>query len=135
SGCEHRPASIPSCSRWKSAKQIVLGWRLRATDFSAAVLVEGLGVDVRGRSMTLRINYRTSHQIRSRADRLLGPQMSDVDGNIEERKGTVSLFNGPVPTIVTLPDRDQERESVGKWLRARIEEGVAPQEVAIFVRS
>ncbi|MXY23946.1 MAG: hypothetical protein F4Y45_05425 [Acidobacteria bacterium] len=29
------------------------------------------GVDVRGRSHTLRINYRTSHQIRRQADRLL----------------------------------------------------------------
>ena len=33
-----------------------------------------LGVDVRGRSQTLRINYRTSHQIRTQADRLLDPK-------------------------------------------------------------
>ena len=39
-----------------------------------------LGVDVRGRSQTLRINYRTSHQIRTQADRLLDPAISDVDG-------------------------------------------------------
>ena len=45
-----------------------------------------LGVEVRGRSQTLRINYRTSHQIRTQADRLLDPEMSDVDGNLEERK-------------------------------------------------
>ena len=25
--------------------------------------------------------------------------MSDVDGNLEERKGTVSVFNGPLPAI------------------------------------
>ena len=30
-----------------------------------------LGVDIRGRSRTLRVNYRTSHQIRMQADRLL----------------------------------------------------------------
>jgi hypothetical protein len=30
-----------------------------------------VGVDIRGRSRTLRINYRTSHQIRSQADQLL----------------------------------------------------------------
>jgi hypothetical protein len=43
---------------------------------------KALSVDVRGRSRTLRINYRTSHQIRSQADRLLGPQVTDgaVDG-------------------------------------------------------
>ncbi|MCX5947455.1 MAG: AAA family ATPase [Cyanobacteria bacterium] len=34
------------------------------------------GVDIRGRSRTLRINYRTSHQIRSQADQLLDPESS-----------------------------------------------------------
>ena len=32
-----------------------------------------LGVDVRGRSNTLRVNYRTSHQIRTLVDGLLPP--------------------------------------------------------------
>ena len=73
-----------------------LGQRIFQQPFSW----KALGVDVRGRSSTLRINYRTSHQIRMQADRLLGPDVSDVDGNKEERKGTVSLFNGPEPNIV-----------------------------------
>jgi len=30
---------------------------------------KALGVDVRGRSSTLKLNYRTSHQIRMQADR------------------------------------------------------------------
>jgi hypothetical protein len=30
-----------------------------------------LGVDIRGRSTSLKISYRASHQIRSQADRLL----------------------------------------------------------------
>ena len=69
-------------------------------------------MDVRGRSTTLKINYRTSHQIRSQADRLLDPQMADVDGNIEERKGTVSLFNGPQPDIkVYRSTADENRRS------------------------
>ena len=42
-----------------------LGQRIFQTPFSW----KSLGVDVRGRSHTLRINYRTSHQIRRRADR------------------------------------------------------------------
>src|SRR5207249_5645707 len=42
-----------------------------------------LGVDVRERSRTLSINYRTSHQIRTQADRLLGTEVADVDGNTE----------------------------------------------------
>jgi len=108
-----------------------LGQRIFQQPFSW----KALGVDVRGRSTTLRINYRTSHQIRAQADRLLGPHMSDVDGNLEERKGTVSLFNGPSPTIETLSDLDQETKSVAAWLKARAKEGLEPHEIAIFVRS
>ena len=46
-----------------------LGQRIFQTPFSW----KSVGVDIRGRSRTLTINYRTSHQIRSQADRLLGP--------------------------------------------------------------
>lgn len=94
-----------------------------------------LGVDVRGRSYTLRINYRTSHQIRAQADRLLPPSLSDVDANTEDRRGTVSVFNGPAPTIATFDDPEQEAEAVGAWIAQRLQEGVEPPEIGVFVRS
>jgi hypothetical protein len=94
-----------------------------------------LGVDVRGRSYTLRINYRTSHQIRIQADRLLPPALSDVDGNAEDRRSTVSVFNGPRPTIETFDDPEQEAEAVGEWVKARVEQGVERHEIGVFVRS
>lgn len=53
------------------------------------------GVDIRGRSRTLRVNYRTSHRIHSQADKLRAPESADVDENVEQRQGTVSVFNGP----------------------------------------
>ena len=94
-----------------------------------------LGVDVRGRSQTLRINYRTSHQIRAQADRLLDPELSDVDGSTEERRGTVSVFNGPNPTVRALKDEKAETEAVSGWLEARIKDGLDPDEIGVFVRS
>jgi superfamily I DNA/RNA helicase len=90
---------------------------------------------VRGRSTALRINYRTSHQIRMQADRLLGPTVSDVDGNTDERKGTVSMFNGPAPKIVVLDNAAGEIKAVGQWLAARTGEGFVPHEMGVFVRS
>src|SRR5690606_21927061 len=92
-------------------------------------------VDVRGRSRTLNINYRTSHQIRLQADRLLGPEVSDVDGNVESRKGTISVFNGPEPTICSYADVDAESQAVGVWLQQCSASGVLPQEIGVFVRS
>ena len=93
------------------------------------------GVDIRGRSRTLRINYRTSHQIRMQADRLLEPEVSDVDENVEQRKGTVSVFNGPVPEIRSFDDASAESQAVAAWLAQRLEEGIAAGEMAVFVRS
>jgi superfamily I DNA/RNA helicase len=93
------------------------------------------GVDIRGRSRTLHINYRTSHQIRMQADRLLGPDVSDVDGNVETRRGTISAFNGPNPDITAFPDAAAESAAVGNWLRQCIDEAARPHELGVFVRT
>jgi len=92
-------------------------------------------VDVVGRSRTLRVNYRTSHQIRTHADRLLGPEVSDMDGLREDRTDTVSMFNGPPPGIRILADQDEETRAVAEWLSERAEEGLAPETIGVFVRS
>ena len=77
----------------------------------------------------------TSHQIRSQADRLLGPEVSDVDGNREDRTDTVSVFNGPLPPVEVFADEDAEIEAVAAWLAARVEEGATPATIGVFVRS
>jgi mRNA-degrading endonuclease RelE of RelBE toxin-antitoxin system len=96
---------------------------------------KALGVDIRGRSRTLRVNYRTSHQIRAQADRLLGPAVTDVDGNAEDRSDTVSVFNGPPPTIHSFKNENEEVEAVANWIAERAKVGVMPHEFGVFVRS
>ncbi len=108
-----------------------LGQRIFQQPFSWT----SLGVDIRGRARTLHINYRTSHQIRRQADRLLGPEVSDVDGNTEERRGTVSVFNGPAPIVAVHLDAPAETNAVSEWLKLRKAEGVAPEAIGVFVRS
>jgi len=108
-----------------------LGQRIFQQPFSW----KALGVDIRGRSRTLRINYRTSHQIRMQADRLLGPEVSDVDGNTEERLGTVSVFNGVPPAIRPSDSPEDEARLVSEWLQGLKEAGVMPHEMGVFVRS
>ena len=108
-----------------------LGQRIFQTPYSWLAL----GVDVRGRSHTLRINYRNSHQIRRHADRLLPAEMADVDGNTEQRVGTQSAFNGPAPRVQAEDSADAECAAVGAWLQARSEDGILPQEMAVLVRS
>ncbi|MBS0412801.1 MAG: DEAD/DEAH box helicase [Proteobacteria bacterium] len=108
-----------------------LGQRIFQQPFSW----KSLGVDIRGRSRTLRINYRTSHQIRQQADRLLGDQTVDVDGNTETRSDTVSVFNGPPPLIWVVKTSAEEAKLVGAWLAEQLGAGVLPESFGVFVRS
>jgi superfamily I DNA/RNA helicase len=108
-----------------------LGQRIFQLPFSW----KALGLDVRGRSSTLRINYRTSHQIRTHSDRLLPAAVSDVDGNSDTRKGTVSLFDGPEPLVTVCKTAEDETASVGQWIADRLKEGYAPHEIGVVVRS
>ncbi|ESP62536.1 putative DNA helicase [Smithella sp. ME-1] len=108
-----------------------LGQRIFQQPFSW----KSLGVDIRGRSRTLRINYRTSHQIRMQADRLLGKEITDVDGNVEERRGIVSVFNGQKPAIMVYNSQKKEIDAVGKWIKEQNGKGILPHEIGVFVRS
>jgi superfamily I DNA/RNA helicase len=108
-----------------------LGQRIFQQPFSW----KSLGVDIRGRSRTLRVNYRTSHQIRMQADRLLGPTVTDVDGNTEDRSDTISIFNGPSPVIRQFGDEDEEAQYVADWITEQRKAGVVPHEFGLFVRS
>ena len=96
---------------------------------------KGLGIDVRGRSFTLKVNYRTSHQIRRMADGLLPDNVRDVDGEEDQRKGTVSVFDGVEPIVVIAPTVDEEIISAAAFLKSLINTGIAPSEIGIFCRS
>jgi hypothetical protein len=94
-----------------------------------------LGVDVRGRSSTLTVNYRTSHQIRRMADKLLPSAVRDVDGNADERDRTVSVFNGPPPEIRQFDTDHAETAAVSAWITQARAEGTLPAEIGLFVRT
>jgi hypothetical protein len=107
-----------------------IGQRIFRLPFSWAKL----GLDLRGRSHRLRVNYRTSHQIRTSADRLLPRVIVDMDGE-EEGRATISVFDGPVPEINLFPDDAAERKAAASWLRDRLGEGMDPAEIGVLVRS
>jgi hypothetical protein len=108
-----------------------IGQRIFQHPFSWA----SLGVDVRGRSHTLKVCYRTSQQIRRAADQLLPVTLRDTDGLEDERRGIISVFDGPAPVVESLPSTAAEaslvRETVQTWLREKI----VPTEIGIFVRT
>lgn len=96
---------------------------------------KGLGIDIRGRSFTLKVNYRTSHQIRKMADRLMPSNVRDADGEEDSRRGTVSIFEGLEPTVVIAPSIKDEVEAAAEYLKSAVTSGVRPAEVGVFCRS
>ncbi|MEJ7776852.1 MAG: UvrD-helicase domain-containing protein [Sphingomicrobium sp.] len=95
----------------------------------------GLGVDVRGRSHTLKVCYRTSQQIRRAADRLLPVVLRDVDGTEDERRGIVSVFEGPEPEVRIVGSLDEEKRTVGEVVQTWLDGGIEPYEIGLFVRT
>jgi len=60
------------------------------------------GIDIRGRSRKLYLNYRTTDEIRRQAVALLeGCEVDDLDDGHDETKRYKSLSHGPAPSIVT----------------------------------
>lgn len=108
-----------------------LGQRIFQLPFSWRTL----GVDVRGRSSSLRINYRTSRQIREAADNLLPQKVRDVDGIEDDRTGAQSVFEGPAPAIAQCADEIDEADKVATYLRSAVADGISVAEIGVFVRS
>ena len=88
-------------------------------------------MDVRGRSHTLKVCYRTSQQIRRAADKLLPTVLRDTDGLEDQRRGIISVFDGPE----SLPDVAAEAAVVRQRVETWLANGIAPHEIGLFVRT
>jgi mRNA-degrading endonuclease RelE of RelBE toxin-antitoxin system len=92
------------------------------------------GLEVRGRSTILRLNYRTTEQIRRYADGLLPEILTDSDGESEARD-TVSLLTGPRPQVVSFTDPSDEVRHLAERLEAWLQGGFTPGDIAVFART
>lgn len=103
--------------------------------FRPAFSWKSVGVEIQGRSRSLKVNYRTSHQIRRATDVLLPEKLTEVDGDEENRTGVISVFEGPEPIVRSFEDADQEIGAVSEWLSDRRSEGIGAHEIGVIVRS
>jgi hypothetical protein len=74
-------------------------------------------------------------QIPEKADRLLPGVLADVDGREEEREGTVSVFNGPVPVVKLFDTTDEETLVVSHFIKDAVHDEIKPDEIGLFVRT
>jgi hypothetical protein len=121
--CAENPGNLMLCGD--------AGQRIYPGGFSLGAL----GIDVRGRSTVLRINYRTTEQIRRLADRMLGDVAEDMDGGEEKRTGTRSLLRGPHPHLVGYAAADEELAAGVAEVKRWMADGLLPEEISIFGRT
>ncbi|MBL9100164.1 MAG: ATP-dependent helicase [Myxococcales bacterium] len=103
--------------------------------YGAGFSLGALGIEVRGRSFILKVNYRTTEQIRRHADRVLGDPTDDMDGNTETRRNTRSLVQGPVPTLQAHRSAKSEIEATVAMVRQHLADGLPAPAIAVFART
>jgi mRNA-degrading endonuclease RelE of RelBE toxin-antitoxin system len=101
--------------------------------FVRPIALAKVGIDVRGRSTRLRVNYRTTEQIRSFADGVL-PKLDEGDDAEGERR-TVSLLRGIEPVVAGHRAIDAEIAGLAEWMKVLLAEGYRAGDIGIFART
>jgi superfamily I DNA/RNA helicase len=91
------------------------------------------GISVRGRSSRLRVNYRTTEQIRRFAERLIAREREPEDD--DDPAPTISKLSGVEPELHGFASVDEEILAVAQWIREAIERGHEPRDIAVFARA
>ncbi|MCP4692925.1 MAG: ATP-dependent helicase, partial [Desulfobacterales bacterium] len=90
------------------------------------------GINVRGRSRRLKINYRTSEQIRQWAHGLLhGVEVDDLDGGVADTTGDQSVFRGPEPRVESCKGEAEAARVVVNWIRGLLETDIRDHEICV----
>jgi superfamily I DNA/RNA helicase len=103
--------------------------------YGRKVVLSRCGIATQGRSSTLRINYRTTEQIRAWAVAMLeGMMVDDLDGQVDEEKGYRSLLSGPKPECHRFASSEQEQGFLGKTLKELVKARPA-EEICLVART
>ncbi len=89
---------------------------------------QAMGLEVRGRSIRLKVNYRTTREIAQAAEGLLPPE---VEG---ESREVLSLFRGPPPSVRGFPTQEDCAQDLVAWVKARLDFGIPHEEIAVLTR-
>lgn len=100
--------------------------------YGRPVVLSRCGILVSGRSRRLRINYRTTEEIRRWACGLLdGLSFDDLDGQPERQDGYTSLMHGPAPHVVSVQSWAAAADPVIAHIRDLLSRQVQPQDICV----
>lgn len=94
------------------------------------------GINIRGRSSVLRINYRTTEEIRKVAFALLnGISFDDLDDSFDTGDRCQSLTHGSVPEIIATANANEEFDVILAKVKGLIDGGAAAKNICIVTRT
>jgi len=100
------------------------------------VTLSRVGIDIRGRGRKLRVNYRTTDEIRKWAvAQLANCTIDDLDGQPDTLVGYQSLSHGPAPELVSSPSRAEERLAIEAAIERMKAEGIPMRSVCLVTRT
>lgn len=104
--------------------------------YGQKVPLSRFGIQIRGRSRRLRLNYRTTAENLAYAISLLqGGNYTDIEDDTESTKEYRSVRSGPAPVVVQADNTDAELRAVAKQVWRWLASGVAPESVAVLART
>lgn len=94
------------------------------------------GINIRGRSSVLRINYRTTEEIRKAAFALLnGLSFDDLDDSVDIGDKCRSLTHGKAPQILSFGTANEEFDAVHAEIKKLIDSGVSAKNICVVART
>lgn len=100
------------------------------------VVLRRVGIEVRGRSRSLRVNYRTTDEIRRWAcAQLEGCEIDDLDGGMDSLRGYRSLTHGEPPDVLNSGSLPEDIATIKSILGQLAAEGIVSRQVCIAVRT
>lgn len=95
-----------------------------------------VGINVRGRSSRLKINYRTTEEIRKYAFSILkGVSFDDLDDGYDDGKVCQSLTHGELPIIVNFNNVNEEIKFIVSEIEKLEKSGVELRDICIVTRT
>jgi superfamily I DNA/RNA helicase len=100
------------------------------------VSLASLGIQVRGRSRRLTVNYRTTQEILAWTVPLLGPApVTGLDGEADTLLGYRSPMHGRRPQVRKATTRAEELNALVERVRAWLDSGIEPHAIGVAARA
>jgi superfamily I DNA/RNA helicase len=103
--------------------------------YGRPVVLGQCGINIKGRSSKLRINYRTTEEIRGWSLAVLNNQpIDDLDGGVDNDQAYRSLLHGEQPAIRNFPSLSQEKKFIAESITKLLED-VKPETICLVART